>query len=215
MMVLALSAPGSRIDLSIEGMHSQRFGVGVFFLLMLGIALFAGIILAVMRGSGGQKVTRTGEKLMFGAIISGSSSPSCLLPCRCCPAFCSKINGPGRRWTMHFSNHSVTAGASTCGSSSAPAIILVSLYGIGGPGATISSTRTSSIWFSPNRIKDKMTPAEYRHSREVLKAQEASRIKHLQLKAESRRPDTMRRGEALILATIAVVVAGTHGAQCQ
>ena len=29
MMVLALSEPNSRLDLSIEGMHSQRFGVGV------------------------------------------------------------------------------------------------------------------------------------------------------------------------------------------
>jgi hypothetical protein len=69
--ILALSAPGSRIDLSIEGMHSQHFGVGVFILLMLGIVLFAGIIVAVMRGTGGQKVTRTGEKWMFGAIIVG------------------------------------------------------------------------------------------------------------------------------------------------
>ena len=33
-----------------------------------------------------------------------------------------------------------------------------------------------------------MTPADYRHSREVLKAQTASRIKHLQMKAESRQP---------------------------
>jgi len=71
MRVLALSDPGSRLDLSIEGMHSQRFGVGVFFLLMLGIVVFSGIIIAVMRGTGGQKITRTGEKLMFGAIIFG------------------------------------------------------------------------------------------------------------------------------------------------
>jgi hypothetical protein len=69
--IWALGAPGSRIDLSIEGMHSQHFGVGVFILLMLGIVLFAGIIVAVMRGTGGQKVTRTGEKWMFGAIIVG------------------------------------------------------------------------------------------------------------------------------------------------
>ena len=71
MMVLGLSGPDTRLDLSIEGMHSQRFGVGVFFLLMLGIALFAGIVIAVMRGTRGQQVTRTGEKLMFGAIIFG------------------------------------------------------------------------------------------------------------------------------------------------
>jgi len=71
MMILGLGGPDSRLDLSIEGMHSQRFGVGVFFLLMLGIALFAGIIIAVMFGTREQKVTRTGEKLMFGAIIFG------------------------------------------------------------------------------------------------------------------------------------------------
>ncbi len=70
-MILALNAPGPRIDLSIEGLHSQRFGVGVFFLLMLGILLFAGIIVAVMNGSGGNKITRTGERVMFGAIIFG------------------------------------------------------------------------------------------------------------------------------------------------
>jgi len=71
MLMLALNAPGSRIDLSIEGMHSQRFGVGVFFLLMLGIVLFAGIIVAVMNGSGAKRITRPGERWMFGAIIFG------------------------------------------------------------------------------------------------------------------------------------------------
>lgn len=71
MLVVALGGPDPRIDLSIEGMHSQRFGVGVFWLLMLGIALFAAIIIAVMNGTKAQKVTRTGEKLMFGAIIVG------------------------------------------------------------------------------------------------------------------------------------------------
>ncbi len=71
MRVLALSDPAPRLDLSIEGMHSQRFGVGVFFLLMLGVVVFSAMIIAVMRGSGQQKITRTGEKLMFGAIIFG------------------------------------------------------------------------------------------------------------------------------------------------
>ncbi len=71
-MVLALGASGSGLDLSIEGMHSQRFGFGVFLLLMLGILLFSGIVVAVLKGSGGgQQVTRTGERLMFGAIILG------------------------------------------------------------------------------------------------------------------------------------------------
>lgn len=70
-MILALNAPGPQIDLSIESMRSQRFGVGVFFLLMLGILLFAGIIIAVMNGSGIKKITRTGERFMFGAIFLG------------------------------------------------------------------------------------------------------------------------------------------------
>jgi hypothetical protein len=71
MLNLGLNAAGSRIDLSIEGMHSQRFGVGVFFLLLLGIVLFAGIIVTVLKGSGDKGVTRTGEKWMFAAIILG------------------------------------------------------------------------------------------------------------------------------------------------
>ena len=52
-------------------MHSQRFGVGVFFLLLLGIVLFSGIIVTVIKGSGDKGVTRTGEKWMLGAIIVG------------------------------------------------------------------------------------------------------------------------------------------------
>jgi hypothetical protein len=71
MLTLGLNAADSRIDLSIEGMHSQRFGVGVFFLLLLGIVLFTGIVVAVLKGTGANKVTRTGEKWMFGAIIVG------------------------------------------------------------------------------------------------------------------------------------------------
>jgi hypothetical protein len=59
------------LDLSIEGMRSKHFGVGVFFLLLVGIFVFTGIIFAVMRGTRGQKVTRTGEKIMFGAIFLG------------------------------------------------------------------------------------------------------------------------------------------------
>jgi hypothetical protein len=36
--------------------------------------------------------------------------------------------------------------------------------------------------------QDKMTPEEFRHSREVLTAQMASRDRHLKLRAESHRP---------------------------
>lgn len=60
-----------KVDLSIESMRSQRFGIGVFFFLMVGILVFSGIVYAVMRGAHAQKVTRTGEKIMFGAIIGG------------------------------------------------------------------------------------------------------------------------------------------------
>jgi len=58
------------VDLSIEGMRSRRFGVGVFFLLLVGIVVFTCIIFVVMRGRG-EKVTRTGERIMFGAIFLG------------------------------------------------------------------------------------------------------------------------------------------------
>ena len=64
-------AVGLGVDLSIEGMRSKHFGVGVFFMLLVGIFVFTGIIFAVMRGTRGQKVTRTGEKIMFGAIFLG------------------------------------------------------------------------------------------------------------------------------------------------
>lgn len=64
--------PGAAaVDLSIEGMRSKHFGVGVFFMLLVGIVVFTGIIFAVLRGTRGQKVTRTGEKIMFGAIFLG------------------------------------------------------------------------------------------------------------------------------------------------
>jgi hypothetical protein len=59
------------VDLSIEGMRSKHFGTGVFFMLLVGIVVFTGIIFAVMHGTRSQKVTRTGEKMMFGAIFVG------------------------------------------------------------------------------------------------------------------------------------------------
>jgi hypothetical protein len=70
---LAQAAVGAvpSVDLSIEGMRSRHFGVGVFFMLLVGIAVFTCIIFMVMRAGRGQKVTRTGEKIMFGAIFLG------------------------------------------------------------------------------------------------------------------------------------------------
>ncbi|MDE1981218.1 MAG: hypothetical protein KGJ83_01480 [Betaproteobacteria bacterium] len=59
------------LDLSIEGMRSQRFSVGVFIFLLIGILVFSGIIYAVLRGPHAPKNIKTGEKYMFAAIIMG------------------------------------------------------------------------------------------------------------------------------------------------
>lgn len=60
-----------KLDLSIEGMRSQQFSVGVFFFLLLGIAVFSAIVYGVLFGKHAPKTTRLGERLMFGAIILG------------------------------------------------------------------------------------------------------------------------------------------------
>lgn len=61
----------AKIDLSIEGMRSQRFGVGVFVFLMIGILVYCGIIFAVARGKHAPKDMKTGEKVLFVVIILG------------------------------------------------------------------------------------------------------------------------------------------------
>jgi nitrogen fixation-related uncharacterized protein len=68
------------------------------------------------------------------------------------------------------------------------AIILISLYGIWWAWKNDQFDEDIKYLVFTESDQDKMTPAEYRHSREVLKAQEASRVRHLQLKAESQRP---------------------------
>jgi hypothetical protein len=68
-LVAADTSPG--LDLSIEGMRSQRFSVGVFFFMLLGVVVFCGIIYSVVFGKFAPKTMRTGEKIMFGAIIMG------------------------------------------------------------------------------------------------------------------------------------------------
>ncbi len=59
------------IDLSIEGMRSQHFGYAIFVFLLIGIAVFCGIIFATIREQMREGKMRTGEKIMFGAIIMG------------------------------------------------------------------------------------------------------------------------------------------------
>jgi len=60
------------LDLSIEGMRSQQFSVGVFFFMLLGVGVFAGIIYVVAFGRAAPKSMKRGEKVMFGAIIAGT-----------------------------------------------------------------------------------------------------------------------------------------------
>lgn len=68
-LAAAETSPG--LDLSIEGMRSQRFSVGVFFFMLLGVVVFCVIIYSVAFGKFAPKTMRTGEKVMFGAIIMG------------------------------------------------------------------------------------------------------------------------------------------------
>ncbi len=71
-VVLADYSANPKLDLSVEGMRSQRFSVGVFIFLLIGILVFCGIIYAVIKGAHApREKMRLGEKLMFAAIIMG------------------------------------------------------------------------------------------------------------------------------------------------
>jgi hypothetical protein len=61
-----------RLDLSIEGMRSQQWGVGVFLFMLIGVLTFSGIIYVVAFGKFAPKTMKPGEKLMFGAVILGT-----------------------------------------------------------------------------------------------------------------------------------------------
>ena len=73
LVVLAQLGPqySPNMDLSIEGMRSQRFGLGVFVFLLIGRLVFSSIIDAVLPKKGTSEPMRLGEKIMFGAIIMG------------------------------------------------------------------------------------------------------------------------------------------------
>lgn len=59
------------IDLSIEGMRSQKFSFIMFWFLMFGIAFFSFIVMSLVFGTHAPGKMRTGEKFMFGAIFVG------------------------------------------------------------------------------------------------------------------------------------------------
>ena len=61
-----------KLDLSIEGMRSQQFSVGVFIFMLLGVFVFLGIIYVVAFGRASPKNMKTGEKVMFLAIVMGT-----------------------------------------------------------------------------------------------------------------------------------------------
>ncbi len=64
--------PSPKWDLSIEGMRSQQFSVGVFFFMLIGVIVFSGIIYAVAFGKFAPKTMKRGEKVMFAAVIMGT-----------------------------------------------------------------------------------------------------------------------------------------------
>lgn len=63
-------SPG--LDLSIEGMRSQQFSIGVFIFMLIGVLVFAGIIYVVAFGNAAPKTMKKGERVLFGAIVLGT-----------------------------------------------------------------------------------------------------------------------------------------------
>ncbi len=57
------------IDMTIEGLRSQQYSVGIFVFLIVSLVLFGVIIWMYMPK--GKDSLKTGEKIMFGAIIAG------------------------------------------------------------------------------------------------------------------------------------------------
>lgn len=60
-----------KLDLSIEGMRSQQFSEWIFVFLLIGILVFSGIVVALLKTKIQTKDVRPGEKMMFAAIIGG------------------------------------------------------------------------------------------------------------------------------------------------
>lgn len=58
------------IDMSIEGLRSQKYSVGIFVFLLISLVFF-GIIIYMYMPKKGKAGLKTGEKYMFGSIIAG------------------------------------------------------------------------------------------------------------------------------------------------
>jgi cation transport ATPase len=71
-MTTSLADVSPNIDLSIDGMRSQQFSVGVFIFMLIGVFVFGSIIYVIAFGKGGAKSLKTGEKAMVVAIILGT-----------------------------------------------------------------------------------------------------------------------------------------------
>ena len=69
--VLVNTDSSLKLDMSIEGMRSQQFSVGVFIFMLLTIFVFVAIVYSVVFGKYAPKTMRLGEKIMFAAIILG------------------------------------------------------------------------------------------------------------------------------------------------
>ncbi|MBI2778956.1 MAG: hypothetical protein HYX62_04130 [Gammaproteobacteria bacterium] len=57
------------LDLTIEGLNSHRYSIAIFVFLIMQVILFAFMIYIYMKKS--KRVLKTGEKVMFGALIMG------------------------------------------------------------------------------------------------------------------------------------------------
>jgi hypothetical protein len=60
-----------KLDLSIEGMRSQEFSEAVFAFLLVGIVVFSVIVIIFWFSKNRPQNVRSGEKLMFAAIVAG------------------------------------------------------------------------------------------------------------------------------------------------
>ena len=71
--IASLTEISPKLDLSIEGLRSQQFSVGVFIFMLIGVFVFGSIIYVIAFGKTGQKTSlKTGEKAMVAAIIFGT-----------------------------------------------------------------------------------------------------------------------------------------------